>query len=93
MKIGNYREFPGCPVVGTWHSLPGPRFNAWFGSKIPQCTRRQPKKKKKEVPQKNATMPQKAAQKKKKEKKTNIEKQTAILLCSKSNDREITGYY
>ena len=60
MKIGNYREFPGCPVVGTWHSLPGPRFNAWFGSKIPQCTRRQPKKKKKEVPQKNATMPQKA---------------------------------
>ena len=47
MKIGNYREFPGCPVVGTWHSLPGPRFNAWFGSKIPQCHRRQPKKKKK----------------------------------------------
>ena len=51
MKIGNYREFPGCPVVGTWHSLPGPRFNAWFGSKIPQCTRRQPKKKKKKKTQ------------------------------------------
>ena len=69
MKIGNYREFPGCPVVGTWHSLPGPRFNAWFGSKIPQCTRRQPKKKKERSATEECHNATEGSQKKKKRKK------------------------
>ena len=58
-------------MVGTWYSLPGPRFDPWLGSKLPQATECSQKKKKKKT----------------------LEKQIAILLCFKSNDRKIMGYY
>ena len=52
IRIKIYREFPGSPVVRTWHFHScGPRFNLWSGNQDPASHPVRPKtkiKKKKE---------------------------------------------